>query len=47
MRDAPLSFVVALMNGLADATVDFIIRDRVNADKHTKAAFEALWRVIG
>jgi AcrR family transcriptional regulator len=46
MRDAPLGFVVALMNALADATIDFIIRDPANADKHRKAAFEALWRIV-
>ena len=46
MRDAPLGFVAALMNALADATVDFMIRDPANADKHSKAAFDALWRMI-
>jgi AcrR family transcriptional regulator len=46
MRDAPLGFVVALMSALADATIDFMIRDPANADKHCVAAFDALWRMV-
>jgi AcrR family transcriptional regulator len=46
MRDAPLGFVVSLMGALAEATIDFMIRDPANADKHSKAAFDALWRMI-
>lgn len=46
MRNAPLAFVVALMNAMADATIDYIIGDPANADKHSKAAFDALWRMI-
>jgi AcrR family transcriptional regulator len=46
MRDAPLGFVVSLMNALADATVDFMIRDPANADKHSVAAFDAMWRML-
>lgn len=46
MRDAPLEFVVTLMSALADATIDFMIHDPVNADRHCLAAFEALWRMI-
>jgi len=46
MRDATLGFVVALMNAMADATIDFMIQDPANADKHGAAAFEALWRMI-
>lgn len=46
MRDAPLSFVAALMNSLADATTDFMIREPTKADEHGDAAFEALWRMI-
>ena len=47
MRDAPLGFVVGLMSALADATVDFMIRDPANADQHSRATFDALWRMIG
>jgi AcrR family transcriptional regulator len=46
MREAPLGFVAALMSALADATIDFMIRDPANADKHGAAAFDALWRMI-
>ena len=46
MRDAPLAFVVALANALAEATIDFIIRDPGNADAHGRAGFDALWRMI-
>lgn len=46
MRDAPLSFVVALADALAQATIDFIIRDPDNADAHGRAGFDALWRMI-
>ena len=46
MRDAPLMFVAAMMNALAEATIDFMIRDPANADKHSKTAFDALWRMI-
>jgi len=46
MRDVPLGFLVALMSALADATIDFVIRDPANADSHCAAAFEALWRMV-
>ena len=46
MCNVPLGFVVALMNALADATIDFMVSDPANADKHSKVAFAALWRMI-
>ena len=46
MRDVPLGFLVALMSALADATIDFVIRDPANADSHCAAAFEALWLMV-
>jgi AcrR family transcriptional regulator len=46
MRNAPLGFVVALMSAMADATIDFMVTDPANANKHSKAAFDALWRMI-
>lgn len=46
LRAAPLGFVVALMNGLADATIDFMIQDPTNADQHCLAGFDAAWRVV-
>jgi AcrR family transcriptional regulator len=46
LRDAPMGFAVALMNSLAEATMDFMVHDPTNAKKHCKVGFDALWRVI-
>ncbi len=46
LRDAPLSFVAALMNAVAEATIDFMIGDPDNAEKHRIAGFEAMWRML-
>ena len=46
MRDVPLAFVVALMDAVAGATIDFIIQDPANADKHGETAFDAIWRML-
>jgi AcrR family transcriptional regulator len=46
LRHAPLEFVAALMSALADATIDFMIRDPVNANDHCMAAFDAIWRML-
>ncbi|WP_158816313.1 TetR/AcrR family transcriptional regulator [Methylocapsa sp. S129] len=46
MRDAPLGFVVALMSAMADATIDFMLHDPAQAEKHGAAAFDALWRMV-
>jgi AcrR family transcriptional regulator len=47
MRDAPMAFVVAIMNSLADATMDFMISDPARADEHSMAGFKALCRMLG
>jgi AcrR family transcriptional regulator len=46
MRKAPMGFVAAIMNSLAEATMDFMVQDPTNADKHCKVGFDALWRVL-
>jgi AcrR family transcriptional regulator len=46
MGSAPMEFVVAILNSLADATMDYMIQDPTNAKRHCKVGFEALWRVI-
>jgi AcrR family transcriptional regulator len=46
MRRAPMGFVLALMNSVAEATMDFIAQDPANAKKYCKAGFEALWRML-
>ena len=47
LREAPMRFVLAIMNSLAEATMDFMVQDPSNADKHCKIGFDALWRVFG
>jgi AcrR family transcriptional regulator len=46
MRDASMSFVVSIMNSLAETTMDFMIQDPTNADTHCQLGFEALWRIL-
>jgi AcrR family transcriptional regulator len=46
LRKAPMGFVVAIMNSLAEATMDFMIHDPTNAKKHCRVGFDALWRVL-
>jgi AcrR family transcriptional regulator len=46
LRDSPLPFVLALANSLAEATIDFVISDPGHADAHSRAAFDALWRML-
>jgi AcrR family transcriptional regulator len=46
LRKASMGFVVALLNSLADATMDFTVQDPSNAKKHSEAGFDALWRVL-
>jgi AcrR family transcriptional regulator len=46
LHDAPMGFVVAIMNSLAETTMDFMIREPADADKHCKVGFDALWRAL-
>ena len=46
MRDTPMGFVVAVMNSVGEATMDFMIQDPTNAKKHCKTGFDALWRML-
>ena len=46
LKKAPLGFVFALMNSVAEATMDFMAQDAANARQHCKAGFEAVWRMI-
>jgi AcrR family transcriptional regulator len=46
MRQVPMGFVVAIMNSMAEATMDFMGQDPANAKKHCKTGFEAVWRMI-
>jgi AcrR family transcriptional regulator len=46
MRKVPMSFVAALMNSVADATMDQMIEDPGHAKTHCKNGVEALWRML-
>ncbi|WDL95637.1 TetR/AcrR family transcriptional regulator [Alicyclobacillus sp. ALC3] len=46
MRDTPLKFIAALMSGLAEATIGFMIDDPANAETHCIRGFEAFWRML-
>ena len=39
-------FAGAIMNSLAETTMDFMIDDPANAKKHCKVGFEVFWRAI-
>ncbi len=46
MRKSPMGFVAAIMNSVAEATMDYMVQDPKNATKHCRAGFEALWRIL-
>ena len=46
MREVPMGFVIALMNSVAEATMDYMVQDARNGKKHCKAGFKALWRMM-
>ncbi len=46
MENEPLDFVVQLITALAESAIDAIIREPAKAESHSKAAFEAMWRVL-
>lgn len=46
LRNSPMSFAGAIMNSLADTTMDFMIQDPANAKKHCQVGFETFWRAI-
>jgi len=46
MRKAPMGFVAALMNSVAETTMDYMVQDLKNAKEHCKAGFDALWRML-
>ena len=46
MRKVPMSFVAALMNSVADATMDQMIQDPGHAKAHCNHGAEALWRML-
>jgi AcrR family transcriptional regulator len=46
LRNAPRSFVAALMISVAEATMDYMVQDSKNAKKHSRLGFDALWRML-
>src|SRR5262249_6233393 len=46
MRTTPMPFVAAIMNSVAEATMDYMVQDPSNAKKHCEAGFDALWRMM-
>jgi AcrR family transcriptional regulator len=46
LRNASKAFAAAVMNSLAETTMDFMIHDPANAKKHCKVGFEVFWRAI-
>lgn len=47
MRDDSKAFLGEITNSIAGATMDYMVKDPANADRHCRAGFEALWRVVG
>src|ERR1700734_988782 len=47
MRDAPMAFVVAAVNSLAETTMDFMASDPAHAGEHSQAGFDALCGMLG
>src|SRR3984957_14350013 len=47
MREAPMEFVSAIMNSLAETTMDFMVNDPARADEHCRVGFDALCRMLG
>jgi AcrR family transcriptional regulator len=46
LQKVPMGLVVALMNAVAEATMDFTTQHPANAKKHSKVGFDALWRML-
>jgi AcrR family transcriptional regulator len=46
LQTAPINFVRALLNGLAEATIVTMVNDPDNAKKHCETGFETFWRAV-
>lgn len=44
LKNAPMNFVGAMITSLAETTMDFMIKEPANADKHCSVGFETFWR---
>jgi AcrR family transcriptional regulator len=46
MSKVPRAFVAAILNSVAEATMDFMTQNSAHATKHCKEGFDAMWRMI-
>ena len=46
MKNASLTYVGAMLNAVAETTMDFMLLDPEHADAHCQTGFEALWRML-
>ncbi len=46
LRKAPMGFVVAIMNSIAEATIDMMAQNAAQARKRCNEGFDALWRAV-
>lgn len=46
MQKVSMGFLVALLNSVAETTMDFMMHDPANAKKHSKEGFDAFWRML-
>lgn len=46
MRDQPMPFFMALVESLSCATMDYMIEHPDQAEQHSRAGFDALWRAM-
>ena len=46
MRETPYAFVAAVVNAVAETTMDFMLSDPANAERHCRAGVEALSRML-
>ena len=46
MSQVPMSFLIVLVNSVADGTMEFMSHDPESADKHCIAGFDAVWRML-
>ncbi len=46
LRDSPSRYVGGLVHGLAETTMDFIVRNPRKAKKFREAGFKAAWRML-
>lgn len=46
LKDAEMSFVGPILTALAETTMDIMIQDPANAEKHCLVGFETYWRAM-